>query len=347
MTAEAALLAAQDPASMPAMPAPLRRLMLRHQAEAAERRFAAAALTLAEAAEVIAVLADGMPASALAPARAWALARLEQHGAVAMPPGLSRALLRGLGETAPGPATALGRAWARQAFREAVVAAGLARVPLLPLGLNCLPWNLPARWGFRSAANAMECCNPFALAAHQLPAVLSALEAGWAGYAPAERIRAVATPGGHRLPLRKDGGAVWNHHLGPHWEEDGFAALRLELEVLARRFERVASAPRVPLRVGFLVTTAAPDTTLAGRLLAALRRRTRDGRVALFLLHNPPEGEPAEPEPLGPDAVFLQAPNPYPGYQWHLPAHLDSPEGFAFEHRIAATLRDVMAEWNG
>jgi hypothetical protein len=344
---EAALIAAHDLARMPAMPAPLARLLVRHNQEAVERRFAAAALTMTEAAELIAALAERLPAAALAPARAWALMRLEQYGAIALPPSLPRALLRGLaGEGAADPGTALGRARARQEFRERVWTAGLARVPILPLGLNCLPWNLPARWGFRSAPNGMDAFNPFALAAHQLPAVLATLDDGWASYAPAGQIRAIATPGGQRILLREDGGAVWNHHLGQHWEEEGFAALRLDLDVLARRFERAVAAPRVPLRVCFLVTDReAPDAALAGRLLDALRRRARGGRVGLFLLHNPVAGDPAPPQALGPDAVALCVPQPRPGYQWHLPAHLDSPEGYAFELRIMTALRDAVTAW--
>ena len=199
MLAEDALLAAQDMARFPAMPAPLAALLLRHNVEAADRRFAAAALTMAEVAEMLAVLADGMPPAALVPARAWALMRLEQYGAVGIPPGLPRALLRGLvgprEGSREGPETALGRAAARQAFREQVWEGGLARVPLLPLGLNCLPWNLPARWGFRAGPEALAAMTPFALAAHQMPVVLAALEAGWAGYAPAGALRAIATPG--------------------------------------------------------------------------------------------------------------------------------------------------------
>ena len=346
MTPDGAIEAAHDLSRMPPMRAPLARLLARHNGEVLERRFAAAAQTMAEAVELIRVLADRMPAEALVPARAWALARLEQYGATCLPPSVPRALLRGLGEGEGGTATLLGRAWARQAFRERVWTAGLARVPLLPLGLNCLPWNLPARWGFRAAPDAMGCFTPFALAAHRLPAVLDALEHGWSGYAPAARIRAVGTPGGQRLLLREDGAAVWNHHLGAAWEEEGFAALRLDLETLARRFERAAAAPRPPLRVFFLVTTAeAPDAALAGRLLAALRRRARGGRAALFLLHNPLEGEAAPPEALGPDAVLLRQPAPRPSYQWHLPAHLDSVEGFAFEQRIAHALREAMVGW--
>ncbi|MCB4820439.1 hypothetical protein [Roseicella aerolata] len=345
--AEAALLAAHDLGRMPAMPAPLAQLLVRHGQEAAERRFAAAALSMAEAVEMIAALAGQMPDEVLAPVRAWALARLEQYGAVALPPSVPRALLRGLtAEGAAGPETALGRGRGRQAFREQVWTAGLARVPLLPLGLNCLPWNMPARWGFRSVPNAMEAFNPFALAAHQLSAVLAALEEGWAGYAPPGRIRAIATPGGQRLFLREDGGAVWNHHLGPAWEAEGFAALRLDLAVLARRFERAASAPRVPLRVAFLVTEReAPDTALAERLLAAFQRRARGGRIGLFLLHMPPEGGAMPPEALGPDAVLLQAPPPRPGYQWHLPAHFDTAAGFAFEWRIMLALHDALLGW--
>jgi hypothetical protein len=346
MPAEQALLAALDLERFPPMPAPLARLLQRHNAEAVDRRFAAAAVTLAEAAEMIAALAHRMPAAALAPARAWALARLEQHGAVGIPPGLPRALLRGLGGAAgPGPDTALGRAHARQAFRESTWAAGLARVPLLPLGLHCLPWNLPARWGFRSTPQAMEALNPFALAAHHLPVVLSALEEGWAGYAAPSAIHAVTTPSGRRLLRRQDGGAVWNHHTDPHWEEDGLAPLRLDLEILARRFERACAAPGVPLRVCFLVTEAAPDGALAARLLAALRRRVREGRLGLFLLHNPPGGEAGAAERLGPEAVLLRAPRPRPDYEWHVPAHFDTPEGFAFEHRVATALRDAMTDW--
>src|SRR4051794_13818354 len=107
---EAALLAAHDLARAPAMPAPLARLLHHHNEEAVERRFAAAALTMAEAAEMIAALAARLPAAVLAPARAWALVRLEQYGATALPPGIPRALLRGLaGEGVPptGPGTAL------------------------------------------------------------------------------------------------------------------------------------------------------------------------------------------------------------------------------------------------
>ena len=348
MQAEEALLAALDLAHAPPMPAPLARLLHRHHEEAVDRRFAAAALTLAEATEMIAALARHMPAAALAPARAWALARMEQHGAVGVPPALPRALLRGLGGTAAaGPETALGRAQARQAFRESTWTAGLARVPLLPLGLHCLPWNLPARWGFRSAPQAMEALNPFSLAAHHLPVVLAALEEGWAGYAPPAAIHAVTTPSGRRLLRRQDGGAVWNHHAGPHWEEDALAPLRLDLEILARRFERACAAPGVPLRVCFLVTEAAPDAALATRLLAALRRRVPQGRVGLFLLHNPAEGEPGAPERLLPDAVLLRAPRPHAAYEWHVPAHFDTPAGFAFEHRIAAALRDAILDWQG
>ncbi|TDH63280.1 hypothetical protein E2C06_07885 [Dankookia rubra] len=346
MEAERALQAALDLTRLPPMPAPLARLLQRHIEEAVDRRFAAAALTLAEAAEMIAALAHRMPAAALAPARAWAFARLEQHGAVGIPPALPRALLRGLGGEAAGrPGTALARAQARQAFRESAWAAGLARVPLLPLGLHCLPWNLPARWGFRSTPQAMEALNPFALAAHHLPVVLAALEEGWAGYAPPSAIHAVTTPSGRRLLRRQDGGAVWNHHAGPQWEEDGLAPLRLDLEILARRFERACAAPGVPLRVCFLVTEAAPDAALAQRLLAALRRRVRESRLGLFLLHNPIEGVPGATEHLLPEAVALRVPRPHPTYEWHLPGHFDSPAGFAFEHRIATALRDAIADW--
>jgi hypothetical protein len=65
------------------------------------------------------------------------------------------------------------------------------------------------------------------------------------------------------------------------------------------------------------------------------------------LLHTPQEGEPEPPRALSAEAMALRVPLPRPGYQWHLPAHFDSPEGFAFEHRIAAALRDAIQGWLG
>ncbi|WP_431267797.1 hypothetical protein [Dankookia sp. P2] len=128
-------------------------------------------------------------------------------------------------------------------------------------------------------------------------------------------------------------------------EEDGLASLRLDLEIMARRFERACAAPGMPLRVFFLVTESMPDAALAAQVLGALRRRVREGRIGLFLLHNPVEGEAARPERIGPEVVLLRAPRPRPDYEWHLPGHFDSPAGFAFEHRIAAALRDAITGW--
>jgi hypothetical protein len=103
----------------------------------------------------------------------------------------------------------------------------------------------------------------------------------------------------------------------------------------------------VPLRVFFLVTEAAPDAALAERLLAALRRRVREGRLGLFLLHNPAAGEAGAAERLAPEAVRLRLPRPRPDYEWHVPAQFDTPEGFAFEQRIATALRDAIMDWQG
>ena len=211
-----ALLAAHDLARLPPMPAPLARLLQRHNEEAVERRFAAAALTLAEAAEMIAALADRLPAAALAPARAWALARLEQHGAVGIPPGLAArpAARPRRGRCGGTPAQARrsagprrGRHSAKRSGPPAWPGCRCCRSACTACPGTCRPAGVSA-----AAPQAMEAMNPFALAAHHLPVVLAALEEGWAGYAPAAGIHAVTTPSGRRLLRREDGGAVWNHH---------------------------------------------------------------------------------------------------------------------------------------
>ncbi|MBK1662505.1 hypothetical protein, partial [Paracraurococcus ruber] len=69
------------------------------------------------------------------------------------------------------------------------------------------------------------------------------------------------------------------------------------------------------------------------------------GAPAWWFQTAPRQGEAAPPERLSEDALLLRAPWPGPSYQWHLPAQFDSPEGFGFERRIAAALRDAIAAW--
>ena len=82
------------------------------------------------------------------------------------------------------------------------------------------------------------------------------------------------------------------------------------------------------------------------RLLAALRRRVREGRLGLFILHNPRGGRGRRGgAAAAPRWWCCRSRGRIPDYEWHLPAHLDTPEGFAFEHRIATALRDAIAGW--
>ena len=294
---EAALLAAHDLTRPPPMPAPLARLLHRHTAEAVERRFAAAALTMAEAAELLAALADHLPAAALAPARAWALARLEQYGAIGIPPALPRALLRGLaGDAAdrgtPGAGTALGRAQARQEFPRS----GLGRRPGPGAAAAARP-ELPA----------LEPAGP--LGFPQQPA-------GDGGDGPL-RARGASPAGG----AGGAGGGLGRlcpgrrHPRRHHAERPAAAA--------AGGWRRGLEPPSRPALGGRRPRRAPPRPRGAGPpVRARLRRRrarrcgsaswsrsrrrmrrwrpgcwrrcgggSRDGRIGLFILHNPAEAE--------------------------------------------------------
>jgi hypothetical protein len=345
---EAALEGALDMARGPALPAPLAGVVARLQQDHTEQRWDAAALSLRHAAQMLAHMAADHPWPALLPAFAWLLRRMEQFGPVCLEPAIGRALIEGLaqGVAAEGTATALGRIQARQAFREAVWAEGLRRVPLVPLGFNCVPWNMPARWGLRSGADAMRCFNPFALAAHHPDAVLDVLEQGWTTYAPPGRIRAMATPAGQRLMMRDDGKAIWSHHTGEAWAAGDFAALKLDLAIMAGRFQSVMNHPRHPHVVFLLgeIGTTPPEAMqqVAQRLLGALRRRLRRAAAHLVVLQTPQVGEALPPTPLGPGAVLLRVPQPAADYAWHLPATFDTPAGYAFEAACMTALRDVV-----
>ena len=64
----------------------------------------------------------------------------------------------------------------RQRQRRKLAERYVGQASLISLGLNCLPWQLPGRWGMREISDFTDLFGPFSLAGHTIPGVIAALE---------------------------------------------------------------------------------------------------------------------------------------------------------------------------
>jgi hypothetical protein len=131
----------------------------------------------------------------------------------------------------------------RQKFRRTMAERYVGHAPIISLGLHCLPWHVPSLWGLRSRDEFVSHFNPFALGAHRLEGLAAILETDFDGYADPSETMIVETANGHRVPMRKDRAAAWNHHRSNYWLLDDAAALRADLAVKAENFRRSCKSP--------------------------------------------------------------------------------------------------------
>ncbi|WP_439599061.1 hypothetical protein [Falsiroseomonas sp.] len=217
---------------------------------------------------------------------------------------------------------------------------------LISLGLNCLAWHLPGRWGLRREADFATLFNPFALAGHTIPGVIAALEDDFASYCAPEATRVVATRRGHEMMMRRDRTAHWNHNRSTYWLRDDAAALRRTMQEKAALFR---SACRRPDAVFVLATCPVeyPEEPLdfLPRLDAALARFT--GRKGNRILISNQTARRREPGMVEVDATTRYVTCPYPSadYVWHDDLYADSRAGLIFENAYLGFLLRALLQW--
>ena len=234
----------------------------------------------------------------------------------------------------------------RQVFR--IRLHGLRRGPmaLVSLGLHCLPWTLVNRWGFREAAQFETLQNPFCLALHKADTVTQAIATGFAGYAAPASMRETTTPNGKRIAMRRDGGAVWNHHRGPAWLDEDYAGLRNSLALRAEAFRESCGAQGLVFLMGDCRITdpAAPIPFLAP-LRAALAEATGQPRCRLILTSQGRRGGEGGVAWRDEATALISAPYPHPRYIWANDDQADSAEGLDFEQSYAEALLACLTRW--
>ncbi|MGX9962990.1 hypothetical protein ACVFYP_06680 [Roseomonas sp. F4] len=234
----------------------------------------------------------------------------------------------------------------RQDWREALPRRFAGGAALLSLGLNCLPWTLPARWGLREMADFAPLFGPFSLAGHSIPGVITALEGGFEAFCAPEAVRVVKTQRGHELAMRVDRSANWNHNRGPYWLGQDLVPLRAGLAAKGARFAAACRRPdAVFLLAGCQVEYPEEPLDFLPRLDAALARYTgRDGN-RIIITNQTARRRPAGTREVDASTSFLYCPYPTPDYVWHDDDYADSEAGLAFEHGYVEALMHALARW--
>lgn len=234
----------------------------------------------------------------------------------------------------------------RAKFRADLAAKYNGSVSLVSLGLNCLPWHLPQRWGFRRPRAFSYLMVPCSLAGHTIPGVIAALEDDFAGYCTPEKVRVVKTQRGHSMAMRTDRGAFWNHHRSPYWLKDDFAALRATMAEKAENFRQACKRPNV----AFLMATCPvryPEEPLdfLPRLQAALARHTGTDRNRILITNQTTPDRPPELLQVDETVRFAYCAYPSKEYVWHDEAQADAKEGLAFERQYVGLLTRTLRGW--
>ncbi len=237
-----------------------------------------------------------------------------------------------------------------RAFRRRLQLRNLMReraVPeasLISLGLNCMPWDVPSRWGLRRPGDFVTLRSPFDNGVNKFPLVLEALQDDFARYCGVDDLQAVESQDGHLTPLRKDVRAVWNHHTGRYWVSDDFQRLRQTMAAKAQMFREGCRRDDAVFLVSRL-NLDHPDRgmELVGRLNRGLERFTGRAHNRLMFL-----GEYVEATAtrwLDDWTVVIDRPLPHGSYVWYVGAAVDSDEGLAHEQGIADEIAASLSRW--
>ncbi len=234
----------------------------------------------------------------------------------------------------------------RQRFRRTLAERYEGGASILSLGLNCLPWHLPGRWGLRREADFVHLFVPFSLAGHTIDGMIGALEDDFATYCTPETVRAVTSQRGHEFAMRKDRGAFWNHNRGTYWLKDDLAALREDCARKAASFRAACQRPDTVFLLGTCpVEYPAEPLDFLPRLQAALARFTGTERNRILISNQTAYRAKPAFRRVDDTTAFVTCPYPSKEYVWHDDEAADAREGLIFERTFMSFLLRALVNW--
>jgi hypothetical protein len=234
----------------------------------------------------------------------------------------------------------------RQAWREALPRRMAGGAAIISLGLNCLPWTLPARWGLRAMADFTPLFGPFSLAGHTIPGVITALEGGFEAFCAPEAVRLVKTQRGHELAMRSDRSAHWNHNRSAYWLGQDMAPLRAGLAAKGKAFAAACRRPdAVFLLAGCQVAYPEEPLDFLPRLDAALASYSGHSGNRIVITNQTARRHAPGRHVVDAATSFHYCPYPSADYVWHDDDYADSEAGLAFEGAYVEALLQALAGW--
>jgi hypothetical protein len=204
-----------------------------------------------------------------------------------------------------------------------------ADVRIMSLGIHCLPWVLPNRWGLRTPQQLIELDSPFNLAGHDVSTLIRLFSTDFEGYTDPANIRLVTSAKGKIIPYNKMYRACFNHHRLPYWRENGFERLTAAINDKVENVRRLLRQPNLVLLVGNM---AYENEAKAAELLRSLYSSIASRAVEPPLLIASTQRVYTMPPQIirvGERIYHMNRPYPFPAYDWL--TDLNSPAGLQFE----------------
>ena len=223
----------------------------------------------------------------------------------------------------------------------------LDAINLVSIGCDCLPRNLPSKWGFKRPRRLAEKSMPFDLAIHPLPAVTALLGSGLADYTDGAFARFDEKL---NYPIHARHGIHWNHETGRAWAEDDFASLKALYDRRTRNFFDSLNDGRTTilfLRSTDTITEAKIDALVAAQTALQAGAANRLVTLAVFTGTVDPAlalSETPREVPAGRGSMHLcHIPVPDAKFVWWMPESYATDAGLAFELAIMTQLRSLIA----
>ncbi len=235
----------------------------------------------------------------------------------------------------------------RQRHRRTLAERYRGAPSIVSLGLNCLPWHLPGRWGLRREEDFASLFVPFSLAGHTVDGIITALEGDFSDYCAPDSVRAITSQRGHEFVVRKDRSAFWNHNRGAYWLKDDMAALRADIARKAANFRAACGRPDVV----FLLATCPVEyprepLDFLPRLQAALARFTGTEANRVLITNQTARREAPSYRRVNETTAFVYCCYPRKEYVWHDDAAADASDGVQFERGYVSLLLRALLAWN-
>jgi hypothetical protein len=250
-----------------------------------------------------------------------------------------------------GPSNGVTAAITRLEYRREIANEGIRKVPLVAVGAHCLAWTLPNRWGLRPAADIPHLFNMLSLAAHRPGFVAQEIENNFADYLDPDKLKTITSTNGYNMVARSDGGALWNHCIGPYWTESNFRRFRKIMTTHVERFREEWVSDAYSLRVFLLhLPSALSDEQAlaqAQHVAIALHGKVRGRHALLAIDTSKRDQSPTMVKSVDPTVSIIRAPVPPGNYQWPMAESYNSSQGLTYERSIAEAIGETVAGWTG